>query len=174
VGLIYYSYVVSDDLLSLRDALEVALRRANGLLQDAETKTARTARSVVDLPRTQAIEAILRESGEAMRPVEVWAKLREAGRDDPKMEVQVTTFDLWRRGRIAKLGRGQYKSKMNEDQAMSEYTDDIASMERMIEDVRRIRERTCELKSNSNPRYHALSAAVSQLTRAIEDMRAEG
>jgi len=109
-----------------------------------------------------------------MRPIEIWARLREAGRDDPKMEVQVTTFDLWQRDRIAKVARGQYKSKMSEDQAMSEYEDDIGRLKHMIEDVRRIRERTCEPKSNANPRYHALSAAVHQLNRAIDDMRAEG
>jgi hypothetical protein len=166
--------VAADDLLALRDALEAVLRRANRLLKGAEAQTAQTTRPILELPRTQAIEAILRESGEAMRPVEIWARLREAGRDDPKMEVQVTTFDLWQRDRIAKLARGQYKSKMDEDQAMSEYKGDIASLERMIEDVRRIRERTCEPKSDSNRRYHALSAAVSQLNRAIDDMRAEG
>ncbi len=47
-----------------------------------------------------------------MRPVEIWAELRRLGREnDPKMEVQVTTYDLWRRGRIAKDGRGQYRAK---------------------------------------------------------------
>jgi hypothetical protein len=166
--------VATDDLRALRDALEAALRQANRLLQDAGPQTAQAARPIMDLPRTQAIEAILRDSGKAMRPVEIWAKLREAGRDDPKMEVQVTTFDLWQRDRIAKVARGQYKSKIGEDQLMSEYKGDIASLERMIEDVRRIRERTCEPKSNSNPRYHALSAVVHQLNRAIDDMRAEG
>lgn len=166
--------MATDDLLALRDALAAALHRANRLLQLANPQTAETARSIVDLPRTRAIEAILRHSGEAMRPVEIWAKLHEAGRDDPKMEVQVTTFDLWQRDRIAKLARGQYMSKMDEDQAMSEYKGDIAGLERMIDDVRRIRERTCEPKSKSNPRYHALSMVVSNLNRAIDDMSAEG
>jgi hypothetical protein len=165
---------VADDLLFLRDALEVALRRANRLLRAADAQAAQASSSIVELPRTQAIEAVLRESGQAMRPVEIWAKLHEAGRDDPKMEVQVTTFDLWQRGRIAKLARGQYKSKINEEQAMPEDDGDIARLERMIEDVRRIRDRACEPKSNSNPRYHALSSAVSQLNRAIDNMRAEG
>ena len=50
---------------------------------------------------------------------------------------------------------------------------DIASLERMIEEIRRIRYRTCELKENTNRRYHALSSAVSSLLRAIDDMRAE-
>jgi hypothetical protein len=89
------------------------------------------------------------------------------------MEVHVTTLDLWQQDRIAKLARGQYKAKMDGDGAMSDYQGDISNLERMIEDVRRIRDRTCEPKSNSNPRYHALSSAVSQLNRAIDDMRAE-
>jgi hypothetical protein len=56
---------------------------------------------------------------------------------------------------------------------MTGHQDDIARLERIIEDVRRIRDRTCEPKANSNPRYHALSSAVSQLSRAIQDLRAE-
>jgi len=41
----------------------------------------------------------------------------------------------------------------------------------MIDDLRRIRE-ACEPKRNDNPRYHAISAAISQLNRAIADMQA--
>jgi hypothetical protein len=37
---------------------------------------------------------VLGKSDDAMRPVEIWAELRTLGRDDPKMEIQVTTFDL--------------------------------------------------------------------------------
>lgn len=64
------------------------------------------------LPRTRAIEAVLVSSGRALRPVEIWAALQEAGREDPKMEVQVTTFDLWKRGRIGKVGRGLYTAAL--------------------------------------------------------------
>jgi hypothetical protein len=162
--------MAAEELTALRDALEDALRRANRLLQGGQ---APADPAFAGLPRTQAIEAVLRESGQPMRPVEIWARLRAVGRDDPKMEVQVTTFDLWKRGRIAKVSRGQYQSKPDEDKAMTGYQDDIASVERMMEDVRRIRDRTCEPKSNVNPRYHALSAAVSQLSKAIQDMRGE-
>jgi hypothetical protein len=63
------------------------------------------------LARTEAIEAVLDASGVPMSPVGIWADLRAARRDDPKMEVQVTTYDLWRRGRIDKVGRGLYVSK---------------------------------------------------------------
>jgi hypothetical protein len=64
------------------------------------------------MDRTKAIEAVLARNGTPMRPIEIWAELRRVGRDDdPKMEVQVTTYDLWKRGRIEKVSRGQYKSK---------------------------------------------------------------
>jgi hypothetical protein len=49
---------------------------------------------------------------------------------------------------------------------------DIASVRRMIEEIRQIRERTCDPKSNQNPRYHALSSAVSSLGKAAKDMAA--
>ena len=48
---------------------------------------------------------------------------------------------------------------------------DITRLEQMIDDIRAIRERTCEPKRNTNPRYLALSSAISQLNRAIEDLR---
>jgi hypothetical protein len=38
----------------------------------------------------------------------------------------------------------------------------------MIDELRRIRER-CEPKRNDNPRYHALSAAIAQINRAVAD-----
>jgi hypothetical protein len=50
---------------------------------------------------------------------------------------------------------------------------DVTRLEQMIDDIRAIRERTCEPKRNTNPRYLALSSAISQLNRAIEDLRAE-
>ncbi len=65
---------------------------------------------VTAMPRTKAIEWVLARSGEPMRPVGIWDELRKLGRDDPKMEVQVTTYDLWQRGRIGKVGRGLYQS----------------------------------------------------------------
>jgi hypothetical protein len=53
------------------------------------------------------------------------------------------------------------------------YDKDIDTLKRMIEDIRSIRDRTCEPKSNENPRYHALSLAISGLSKAIGDMRME-
>jgi hypothetical protein len=57
---------------------------------------------------------------------------------------------------------------------MTDYNSEIERLTAIAEDLRRIRERTCEPKRNTNPRYHALSSAVSSIDRAIADMRAEG
>jgi hypothetical protein len=54
-----------------------------------------------------------------------------------------------------------------------QYDKDIDTLKRMIEDIRSIRDRTCEPKTNENPRYHALSMAISGLNKAIGDMRME-
>jgi len=50
---------------------------------------------------------------------------------------------------------------------------DIASLEWMVEEVRRIRTRRREPRANSNPRYLALSNVVSNLNKVIDDMRAD-
>jgi hypothetical protein len=50
---------------------------------------------------------------------------------------------------------------------------DLAELELMIDKVRRIRTRNCEPKSNTNPRYLALSNVVSNLQKAAADMRTE-
>lgn len=56
---------------------------------------------------------------------------------------------------------------------MSSLQSDIAELESMLDKVQRIRDRTCEPKANSNPRYHSLSLAVTNLRKAAEDMRTE-
>ncbi len=56
---------------------------------------------------------------------------------------------------------------------MAGFEADVESLRQMIEEVRRIRTRTCEPKSNQNPRYLALSNAVTNLSKAVEDMRKE-
>ncbi len=50
---------------------------------------------------------------------------------------------------------------------------DIGRLERMIEDLRRMRYRLCEPKNNGNQRYHAFSAAISFLLKVAGDLRAE-
>jgi hypothetical protein len=56
---------------------------------------------------------------------------------------------------------------------MSSFEADIVRLDQMAEEVQRIRNRTCEPKTNSNPRYLALSNAVSGLRKAADDMRRE-
>lgn len=56
----------------------------------------------------------------------------------------------------------------------NDYTDAIDELRAMQERIRAIRTRCCEPKSNTNPRYLALSNVVSHLTRAIEDMEMDG
>ena len=56
---------------------------------------------------------------------------------------------------------------------MSSYNVAIGEL-RSIQDRRRaIRDRTCDPKSNENPRYLGLSSAVSGINKAIDDMQAE-
>ena len=50
--------------------------------------------------------------------------------------------------------------------------DEIATMQRMIDDLRRMRE-SCDPKSNQNPRYLRYSNAVSNLLWLMDDLRAE-
>lgn len=98
------------DLKSLRSNLASTLKHIDVLIAGISEPDAETDASVLNLERTKAIEAVLAHNGGVMRPVEIWAELRRLGREnDPKMEVQVTTFDLWKRGRIDKVGRGQYR-----------------------------------------------------------------
>ncbi len=57
---------------------------------------------------------------------------------------------------------------------MSSYDRELARIDAMVEEIRGIRDRTCQPKDRSNPRYHALSMAVSGLVKAAAHMRAEG
>lgn len=99
------------ELLRIRNQLSAAMEAVDRLLDEARPP-AQVGKSdyVQSLERTKAIEWLLREAGEPMRPVRIWAGLRRYGRNDPKMEIQVTTYDLWRRGRIGKVDRGLYVS----------------------------------------------------------------
>jgi hypothetical protein len=55
----------------------------------------------------------------------------------------------------------------------TDYAVAISEMKTMQERVRAIRTQFCEPKSNTNPRYLALSNVVSNLSKAVEDMEAE-
>ena len=50
--------------------------------------------------------------------------------------------------------------------------DEITQMQRMIDDLRRLRNQ-CEPKSNENPRYFHYSNAISHLKWLISDLPAE-
>ena len=104
---------VLDELQTIRIDITAALTRVDELLASMRQEHPGAGSPSVDvtaLPRTRAIEWALVQQGAPLRPVEIWAALRAAGRDDPKMEVQVTTYDLWQRGRIEKVERGLYRA----------------------------------------------------------------
>lgn len=56
---------------------------------------------------------------------------------------------------------------------MTSFEADIVKLDRMTDEVQRIRTRTCEPKTNSNPRYLTLPNAVSGMRKAADDMRRE-
>jgi hypothetical protein len=60
-----------------------------------------------------------------------------------------------------------------EERIVITYNGEINRLDHMIEDLRAMRDRTCEPKNNRNVRYHALSSAISQMSRAADNMRAE-
>lgn len=102
---------VAEELLALRNTLTTAVGQVDALL-GAHSAADGPGEDLTGLDRTVAIERVLEERGAPMRPVEIWAALQRAGRSgDPKMEVQVTTYDLWKRDRIDKVGRGQYVTR---------------------------------------------------------------
>lgn len=98
----------TNELMELRNDLAAATARLDRILDTRGTAPTHR-EDLVGLDRTVAIERVLAASEGPMRPIEIWEELRRAGRtNDPKMEVQVTTYDLWKRGRIGKVGRGLY------------------------------------------------------------------
>lgn len=98
----------TDELHSIRDQLAAALSRLDQLITKGVSDEPSEDHEVLALPRTEAIEWVLRSARRPMSPIEIWEHLTDLGRQDPKMEVQVTTYDLWRRGRLEKIRRGIY------------------------------------------------------------------
>lgn len=100
------------ELQAIRSELLTTLDRVDALIGAAEPAAVAAEPDITALDRTKAIEWILKHNDGPMRPVEIWAELQRRGRKDAsKMEVQVTTFDLWQRDRIGKISRGQYIAK---------------------------------------------------------------
>lgn len=108
---------ITEDLRAVRTDLMTVLGRVERLIEASiEPSTPPTKIDLASIRyRTEAIERVLEDSGDAMSPVEIWKVLTAAGRNDPKMEIQVTTNDLWHRGRIDRIARGQYKAKARAD-----------------------------------------------------------
>ena len=95
------------ELESLLAQLKESQAIIEHLLAGPEVADAR----VVNLHRTEAIVWTLDHDRVPMSPTQIRRRMRELGRmNDPAMEVQTTTYDLWRQGRIAKISRGMYCS----------------------------------------------------------------
>ena len=99
-----------EDLRTIRTDLVSLLSRVDQLIEVQVAGQPKPKIDITGLQRTKAIEWVLEDCGEVMRPIEIWRELQAHGRNDPKMEVQVTTYDLAERRRIEKVGRGQYKA----------------------------------------------------------------
>lgn len=56
---------------------------------------------------------------------------------------------------------------------MSSYAEAIKELRSIQERIRTIRDRTCDPKSNGNPRYLGLSNSISGINKAIDNMLAE-
>jgi hypothetical protein len=97
---------IRKELEALRDQLQLGLATVERLIAGRPEADQR----VIHLPRTGAIVWVLDLDGLPMSPVEITRRLRELGRNDPASEVSVTTYDLWKQGRITKLSRGVYCS----------------------------------------------------------------
>lgn len=71
-------------------------------------------------------------------------------------------------------GAGCYADEVWTTMPSMRSNDDVMSRRSMIDEIRRIRERTSEPKDASNARYHGLSTAMSGINKAIDDLRREG
>lgn len=90
---------------------------------------------------------------------------------------------MCRRSRLAVkwMGRNGYLLDLDSplhsvsDRRMTDsYSEAIGEMERMQDRLRAIRDRHCVPMPNANPRYLALSNAVSALNKAIRDVAEDG
>ena len=57
---------------------------------------------------------------------------------------------------------------------MTDYDTELNRLQSMIDELRDIRDRTCEPKSNQNPRYLGLSSAIAGINKAIDSMLMQG
>ena len=72
------------------------------------TSTEATVGRGAGLTRTDAVVWLLNDDAVPMSPKHLTRRLRGLGRNDTLDTVGTTVYDLWRGGRIARLGRGVY------------------------------------------------------------------
>ncbi len=100
-----------DELQAIRSDLIALVSRFDRFIEATAKPKPGKRVGLTGLERTKAIERVLQDSGQAMSPVQIWKVLQDAGRDDPKMQIQVSTNDLWHRDRIGRVSRGLYTAK---------------------------------------------------------------
>ncbi len=100
-----------DELRAIRTDLVAIVARLDGLLEVKPGAGTRASAKGAALHCTTAIEWALADYGKPMSPVQIHDAIKQIGRSDRKDTVQVTTYDLWKRGRIDKVGRGLYTAK---------------------------------------------------------------
>jgi hypothetical protein len=100
-----------DELRAIRSDLAAIVARFDSLLEVKPAAGTKASTKDAALHCTTAIEWALADHGEPMSPVQIHEAIKQIGRSDRKDTVQVTTYDLWKRGRIDKVGRGLYTAK---------------------------------------------------------------
>jgi hypothetical protein len=113
------------------------------------------------------------------RRTEGFGHLEAAGRPDLMAEVLVIDPTKPYHGlfspetiRIAQARMNEL-AVTNDEPAAEQGRSDVEELDRIIEELRSMRNRLCDVKSNSNPRYHHFSAAVHHVSEAAADLRAE-
>lgn len=100
-----------EELRAIRTDLAAIVARLDGLLKVKPIAGTKASAKEAALHCTTAIEWALADHGKPMSPVQIHDAIKQIGRSDRKDTVQVTTYDLWKRGRIDKVGRGLYTAK---------------------------------------------------------------
>lgn len=91
--------------------LDVAkkLARRQGLkAEEAALLSGQSTAELSDLPRTEAIVAVLRSSVDSLSPTEIQRRLHEEGRSDELRSVTATLNHLMGRGLVQRPGHGTY------------------------------------------------------------------
>ncbi len=103
---------VEDQLAEQRVLLTATSARIRGL--EAELEALREGAGggdgadVSEMPRTEAIAAVLRASAETLSPTEILGRLHAAGRTDELRSVTATLDHLVKKGAVQRPKRGRY------------------------------------------------------------------